>query len=225
MDLMPQLDVWAMIREATPTVKAVLAILAAMSVLSWAVILHKLVTLLPAARASRAALADTLAALARDGDLTAALVLAKKRPRAPLAEAARAALAILGRAGNGPASPALLADAARAAALAGTQALRDHERGLVILAACSGAAPFIGLFGTVWGVMHAFNALGRVQAQALALVAPGIAEALVATALGLAVAVPASVAFNAAVSAVDGLERDMEALTLGLAATAPGEEG
>ncbi|MEF3696264.1 MAG: hypothetical protein V3572_03785, partial [Desulfolutivibrio sp.] len=65
MDLMPQLDVWAMIREATPTVKAVLALLAAMSVLSWAVILHKLFTLLPAARASRAALADVLAALAR----------------------------------------------------------------------------------------------------------------------------------------------------------------
>jgi len=58
MDLMPQLDVWAMIREATPTVKAVLALLAAMSVVSWAVILHKLVTLLPAVRASRAALDD-----------------------------------------------------------------------------------------------------------------------------------------------------------------------
>jgi len=127
-------------------------------------------------------------------------------------------VAVLTRAGGVPAAPPRLAAAARAAAQAGTQALRDHERGLGILAACSGAAPFIGLFGTVWGVMHAFNALGRVQAQALALVAPGIAEALVATALGLAVAVPASVAFNAAVSAVDGLERDLEALTLGLAA-------
>ena len=179
MDLMPQLDVWAMIREATPTVKAVLAILAAMSVLSWAVILHKLVTLLPAVRASRAALAETLAAMERGGQLTAALALAGNHPRAPLAGAARAALAVLTRAGDGPASPALLAAAARAATLAGTQALRDHERGLGILAACSGAAPFIGLFGTVWGVMHAFNA---------------------------------------AVSAVDGLERDLEALTLGLAA-------
>ncbi|MDQ7832701.1 MAG: MotA/TolQ/ExbB proton channel family protein [Desulfovibrionaceae bacterium] len=225
MDLMPHLDVWAMIREATPTVKAVLALLAAMSVVSWAVILHKLCTLLPAARSSRTALAETLASLERGDGLAAALTLAARHSRAPLAGAAQAALAILGRTGEATTSPRLLADAARAATLAGTQALRDHERGIGILAACSGAAPFIGLFGTVWGVMHAFNALGLVQAQALTLVAPGIAEALVATALGLAVAVPASVAFNAAVGAVDGLERDLEALTLCLAAAAPEGKG
>jgi len=225
MDLMPQIDVWAMIREATPTVKAVLALLAAMSILSWAVILHKLFTLLPAALASRAALAAALAALARDGDPAAALTQAEKHSRAPLARAAVAALAVLGRTGKTPTSRVRLLDAARAATLAGTQSLRDHERGIGILAACSGAAPFIGLFGTVWGVMHAFHALGLVQAQALTLVAPGIAEALVATALGLAVAVPASVAFNAAVGAVDGLERDLEALTLCLAAASPEGEG
>ncbi|NDY56595.1 protein TolQ [Desulfovibrio sulfodismutans] len=225
MDLMPHLDVWAMIREATPTVKVVLALLAAMSVLSWAVILHKLFTLLPAALASRAALAAALAALEHGNPLTAALALAKKHPRAPLAGAAQAALAVLGQAAGGPPSSKRLQTAIQAADLAGTQTLRGHERGIGILAACSGAAPFIGLFGTVWGVMHAFHALGLVQTQALTLVAPGIAEALVATALGLAVAVPASVAFNAAVGAVDGLERDLEALTLCLAAAAPEGEG
>jgi biopolymer transport protein TolQ len=222
---MPQLDVWAMIREATPTVKAVLALLAAMSVLSWAVILHKLFTLLPAGRASRAALAAVLAALTHGDPITAALALAKKHPRAPLAMAATAALAVLAPTAGDPPSAIRLQAAIQAATLAGSQSLRDHERGIGILAASSGAAPFIGLFGTVWGVMHAFHALGLVQAQALTLVAPGIAEALVATALGLAVAVPASVAFNAAVGAVDGLERDLEALTLCLAAAAPEGEG
>ncbi|NMC48155.1 MAG: protein TolQ, partial [Desulfovibrio sp.] len=67
------------------------------------------------------------------------------------------------------------------------------------------------------GVMHAFHALGQVQTAALALVGPGIAEALVATALGLAVAVPANVAFNAATSLLDGLEADQEAFEKALA--------
>jgi biopolymer transport protein TolQ len=216
MDIMPQLDLWAMIRGATPTVKAVMGLLAAMSVASWAVILHKLCTLWPAALASRAARGRLLAALDRGEALPAALSGMAARPGAPLALAAAAARRALG-ATDRPAG-AWRRAAARAASLAGTQALRDHERGIGLLAACSGAAPFIGLFGTVWGVMHAFAALGRVQSAALTLVAPGIAEALVATALGLAVAIPASVAFNLCVGLVDGLEGDLEMLGQALAA-------
>lgn len=197
MDLMPSLDVWAMIREATPTVKAVMALLAVMSVASWSVILHKCFTLLPASRASRAALARLVAALDQGLDLTAVLEAVPVRPGVPLSLAAASARASR----RGP---------AKAAHLAGAGALREQERGIGLLAACSGAAPFIGLFGTVWGVMHAFAALGRVQTQALSLVAPGIAEALVATALGLAVAIPAGVAVNLFVGLVDGLERDLE---------------
>jgi biopolymer transport protein TolQ len=210
MDLVPQLDVWAMIRAATPTVKAVLVLLAAMSVASWTVILHKLLTLAPAARTSRIALDRILSALDRGIALPAALSTAPGRRGVPLSRAAAAARAVLAR--EGALDNACSRAAGQAAALAGTQALRAHERGIGLLAACSGAAPFIGLFGTVWGVMHAFHALGRVQAQALTLVAPGIAEALVATALGLAVAVPASVAFNLCVGLVDGLERDLDIL-------------
>ncbi len=226
MDLVPQMDVWAMVRAATPTVKWVMVLLAAMSVLSWAVILHKLFTLVPAAMASRAALAAALAALAGRGDVSSCLALAARHARAPLSRAAKAAAAVLAAPGTGlPDADHALA-AVRAATLAGTQALRGLDRGVGILAACSGAAPFIGLFGTVWGVMHAFHALGQVQTAALALVGPGIAEALVATALGLAVAVPANVAFNIATGLLDGLETDQEAfgkaLALRLETAAPG---
>lgn len=70
------------------------------------------------------------------------------------------------------------------------------ENRIASLATVGSSAPYIGLFGTVWGVMHAFASLGDVQNATLSTVAPGISEALVATAIGLFAAIPASVAFN-----------------------------
>jgi biopolymer transport protein ExbB/TolQ len=74
--------------------------------------------------------------------------------------------------------------------------LRRLERGLPFLATVGSAAPFVGLFGTVWGIMNSFQAIARSQDTSLAVVAPGIAEALFATAIGLAAAIPAVVAYN-----------------------------
>ena len=70
------------------------------------------------------------------------------------------------------------------------------EQGATFLATTASAAPFIGLFGTVWGIMHAFNGLGLAKTSSIQAVAPGISEALVATAVGLGAAIPAAVAFN-----------------------------
>jgi biopolymer transport protein ExbB/TolQ len=75
--------------------------------------------------------------------------------------------------------------------------LQRQEAGLPFLATIGSAAPFIGLFGTVWGIMNSFTAIGMQQDTSLATVAPGIAEALLATALGLAAAIPAVMAYNA----------------------------
>jgi biopolymer transport protein ExbB/TolQ len=75
--------------------------------------------------------------------------------------------------------------------------LQRQEAGLPFLATIGSAAPFIGLFGTVWGIMNSFTAIGMAQDTSLATVAPGIAEALLATALGLAAAIPAVMAYNA----------------------------
>lgn len=75
-----------------------------------------------------------------------------------------------------------------------------------ILATCANAAPFIGLFGTVWGIMTSFQAIGVMKSASLATVAPGISEALIATALGLAVAIPASIAFNSFISKIGQIE-------------------
>jgi biopolymer transport protein TolQ len=70
------------------------------------------------------------------------------------------------------------------------------ERGLTFLATTGNTCPFIGLFGTVWGIMTSFRSIGMKGSASLAVVAPGIAEALIATAAGLAAAIPAVVAFN-----------------------------
>lgn len=70
------------------------------------------------------------------------------------------------------------------------------DQGITFLATTASAAPFIGLFGTVWGIMHAFHGLGQAKASTIQAVAPGISEALVATAVGLGAAIPAAVAFN-----------------------------
>ena len=72
----------------------------------------------------------------------------------------------------------------------------DIEKNLTFLATAGSTAPFIGLFGTVWGIMNSFQSIAIAQNTNLAVVAPGIAEALFATALGLFVAIPAVVAYN-----------------------------
>ncbi len=70
------------------------------------------------------------------------------------------------------------------------------EQNLAFLATVGSTSPYVGLFGTVWGIMNSFRALGNVQSATLAMVAPGIAEALIATAMGLFAAIPAVIAFN-----------------------------
>jgi biopolymer transport protein TolQ len=84
----------------------------------------------------------------------------------------------------------------RAMRLALNTELRRLETNAPFLATLGSAAPFIGLFGTVWGIMHSFSAIAQANSTGLQVVAPGIAEALFATAMGLAAAIPAVVAYN-----------------------------
>jgi biopolymer transport protein TolQ len=93
--------------------------------------------------------------------------------------------------------PGTLLDGARRAMRASFQREMDViETHLSFLASVGSVSPYVGLFGTVWGIMHAFTGLGALQQVTLATVAPGIAESLVATALGLFAAIPAVVAYN-----------------------------
>lgn len=96
----------------------------------------------------------------------------------------------------------------RAMRVAVAREVDDLETNLPFLATVGSISPYIGLFGTVWGIMHAFIALGQVKQATLAMVAPGIAEALVATAMGLFAAIPAVMAYNRLSNKVSKLEHN-----------------
>jgi biopolymer transport protein TolQ len=102
--------------------------------------------------------------------------------------------------------PQLLEGARRAMRVAQLKELDRLEESLATLATVGSISPYIGLFGTVWGIMNTFVALGGVQQATLATVAPGIAEALVATAIGLVAAIPAVIAYNRYADQVGRLE-------------------
>jgi biopolymer transport protein TolQ len=91
-----------------------------------------------------------------------------------------------------------------------SEVVRSLDRGVVILAIASSVAPFLGLLGTVWGIMDSFFEIGNQGSASLPVVAPGIAEALVVTAIGLAVAIPAVLFYNYFVHRVDRMENEMD---------------
>ena len=195
-DPVATLSVVKLFMNADPVVKGVLLLLLAASVWSWAVIIDKLWRLAAASRAVRthetrvaaaAATADLIASSGgrRDGADPAGAVLS-----AGLSESADTAWP----------APESLGERRerieRAMRLALGAELRRLEARLPFLATLGSAAPFIGLFGTVWGIMRSFTGIAAANNTSLAVVAPGIAEALFATAMGLAAAIPAVVAYN-----------------------------
>jgi biopolymer transport protein TolQ len=192
------LSIISLFLHADIVVKGVLVLLLGASIWSWAVIIDKLLQLGSVSRLARsyeerAATARTAEDLWADYDRPerdkrdnpAKLVLA-----AGAAETASAPQA--GEESLGERRDRI----ERAMRLALNAELRRIEVRLPFLATLGSAAPFIGLFGTVWGIMRSFAAIAAANNTSLAVVAPGIAEALFATAMGLAAAIPAVVAYN-----------------------------
>ncbi len=112
---------------------------------------------------------------------------------------------------GGTAADLLLEGARRAMRVAQLKETERLERNLASLATVGSTSPYVGLFGTVWGIMSAFTSLSNVQQATLASVAPGIAEALVATAFGLFAAIPAVIAYNRYADQVSRLEMRYDA--------------
>ena len=102
--------------------------------------------------------------------------------------------------------------------LAATEEVRRVEKGMSWLATTAGVAPFIGLFGTVWGIIDAFSGLGSAGSASLRAVAPGIAEALVTTAAGLFAAIPALIAYNHFLQDIRDLAQRLDTFALEFAA-------
>ena len=104
----------------------------------------------------------------------------------------------------------VLSGAQRSMQIAMSRETDRLEGNLAFLATVGSVSPYVGLFGTVWGIMNAFHGIGKTGSASLAVVAPGISEALVATALGLVAAIPAVMAYNHFLSKVRGLIGEMD---------------
>ena len=180
--------------NADPVVKAVLLLLLAASVWSWTVIIDKLWRLGAASRS--AGEHEVRAAVARSPQELAAGARPESRDPAGLVISAGLAESAAEPRPNPETSGERRERIERAMRLALNAELRRLEFRVPYLATLGSAAPFIGLFGTVWGIMHSFEGIAAANNTSLAVVAPGIAEALFATAMGLAAAIPAVVAYN-----------------------------
>ena len=199
---------------AGPIVKLVLLILVGFSVISWAIIFLKF-RLFQGIERNQAAFAK---AFAEGKSLSALYELASMAPKSPLTEVFLSGYMEITRIqreraeapkGAPPASFPV-DNVARAMRRASQEQVGSMEDLLPFLATTGSATPFIGLFGTVWGIMNAFSGIAMTGNATLATVAPGIAEALVATAAGLAAAIPAVVAYNYYINRIKVLSAEME---------------
>ena len=172
--------------------KAVLLFLLAFSVLSWAVILSKW-KLISSARRQSARFLGSFRKAQRMQDI--ASVADQFRP-SPLVGVFESAIAEFRRQMGTTGSVHNPAAVQRAMQISSSEEITRFESNLPWLAITAAVTPFIGLFGTVWGIIDAFHGLGTAGAATLRAVAPGISEALITTAAGLAAAIPAVIAYN-----------------------------
>ncbi|MDO5103454.1 MAG: protein TolQ [Lautropia sp.] len=198
------LSILTLVTEASLLVQAVMALLLLISLVSWTLIFRKWFTIKAAQRATNR-FEDKFWQGAELNALYQEVSHATKDP-GPMARIFEAGMKEFRRARQNSAtapngqmtldSTLVLAPASRAMRAAFQREMDALESSLAFLASAGSVSPYIGLFGTVWGIMNAFRGLADVQQATLAAVAPGIAEALVATAIGLFAAIPAVVAYN-----------------------------
>src|SRR5271169_1549348 len=189
------LSVWTMVLDASPIVQAVVALLLAASVASWAVIFRKSQVIGRSRRQAERFETEFWSG----GDLAALYrnVETKGRAGTGLQSIFESGFGEFSRLRQlGTPLEQLLSGARRAMRVAQLRELDRLEENLALLATVGSTSPYVGLFGTVWGIMSAFHNLGNAQQATLAAVAPGISEALIATAMGLFAAIPAVIAYN-----------------------------
>ncbi len=196
MSVTQDMDLWNLVMNASVVVKAVMLLLVAVSFMSWMFIFRKWFAI----RNARAQTEQFEREFWSGNDLNA-LYQGSVNARHSIGSLERIFEAgfreftkLRGQRGT---DPSVMVGGAQRAMRATYQREMDVlERHLAFLASTGSVSPYVGLFGTGWGIMHAFRSLANVQQATLAQVAPGLAEALIATAIGLFAAIPAVVAYN-----------------------------
>ncbi|MEE9139593.1 MAG: protein TolQ [Alphaproteobacteria bacterium] len=190
-------SIWTLFVQADLIVKAVIVLLVVASFWSWAIIFDKVVRM----RRLFAQTSEFEDSFWSGGVLDDLYDRIGTRPEHPMAAVFAAAMREWRRStakglGGGAAPESLHQRIERVMQVTMGREMDRLERYMMFLASVGSTAPFVGLFGTVWGIMNSFQAIGLTKNTSLAVVAPGIAEALFATALGLVAAVPAVIAYN-----------------------------
>jgi biopolymer transport protein TolQ len=180
-------EIVSLVRETGPVAQAVLVVLLVFSILSWSIILSKWASL----RRARTQSARFLRAFRKAQRLQDVAAVAEQFNPSPLVPVFDNGYNELRRQG-----PQNMRAVQRATQIASSEELTRLERRLPWLATTGSVTPFIGLFGTVWGIIDAFHGLGNAGAATLRAVAPGVSEALITTAAGLLTAIPAVIAYN-----------------------------
>ena len=199
----------ALVLNASPLVQAVMATLVLASVFSWAMIIDR-ARVLKKARLEADEFEDRFWSGGDLGELYRQID--RQDDFIGLSAVFHAGFREYARQLDNPGMDAntVVESARRAMRVAMSREMDDLEHHLAFLATIGSTSPYIGLFGTVWGIMNAFVALGNVKQATLNLVAPGIAEALIATAMGLFAAIPAVVAYNRYSNDVSRVENRFE---------------
>ncbi|QJB57603.1 protein TolQ [Pseudodesulfovibrio sp. zrk46] len=210
MNFLPDSNILTLLMGATLAVKMVMIFLALMSIWSWTIIFFKFFTI----GTARKKVIRGYDVFMDAEDLTSGLKALGSKDQSPLARVSTLAVhefRLLEKADvNRERKRLLVKDTLRRVLKQGiSKEMRGLTRNLPFLATCANAAPFIGLFGTVWGIMHSFHSIGLAQSAALATVAPGISEALIATAIGLLVAIPATIFYNYFLGKLNEVESGM----------------
>lgn len=187
-----QINIWEMVGRGGLLTLAVLAILLVFSVFSWAIIFSKWSTL----RSARSADRRFLRAFRKANGLDAVMVASEQFKPAPLVSVFEFGYEEVHRQVKARGSVTNKISLERSLQLGTSEELIKLERNMSWLATTASVSPFIGLFGTVLGIIRAFQELGMQGAASLRAVGPGIADALIATAVGLAAAIPAAIFYN-----------------------------
>lgn len=208
------INIFKIVAEADIVVQLILLLLVFFSVFSWAIIYFKIKTIKSAVKQSD----RFLEAFRRSKSLTEVNEAAKRLKASPLAViflAGNKELAYQSKSGGGNGWSGEKTESLNRALLKASNAeVARLEKMMFFLATTGSVSPFIGLFGTVWGIMISFVRIGAMRSASLQVVAPGIAEALVATAVGLFAAVPAVIAYNYFLGRIKDVIADMEDFSL-----------
>jgi biopolymer transport protein TolQ len=185
-------DIGDLIAETGAVAKVVLLILLAFSVISWAIILSKWGLL----RRARVQSGRFVRAFRKARNLQDVAAVAEQFRPSPLVGVFQSGFEELRNQVGNTGTLRSLTAVQRAMQIAASEEMTRFERNLPWLAITGAVTPFVGLFGTVWGIIDAFHGLGTAGAATLRAVAPGISEALITTAAGLVAAIPAVIAYN-----------------------------